>query len=108
MSSKRLLRAWPGLVLLCSATLSPQMPPQPARLVIDSDPSGAALTINGVSRGERTNATLNVSPGSYKVSVGASGGTPHCAGTLAIKVNSGQTATWLCTGTSWAKEGSIQ
>jgi hypothetical protein len=29
------------------------------------------LMINGVSRDERTNVTLNVSPGSYKVSVGA-------------------------------------
>ena len=110
MSSKkkRLLRAWPGLGLLCSGALLPQMPPQPARLVIDSDPTGSALTINGVSRDDRTNVTLNVSPGSYKVSVGTPGGTRYCPGRLSIKVNSGQTATWVCTGTTWTKEGSIQ
>jgi hypothetical protein len=83
------------------------MPPQPAKLVVNSDPAGATTTINGVIRGERTNVTFNVSPGTYKVSVGAAGGSAYCLGTLSVTVNSGQTAMWECVGKRWTKEGSI-
>ena len=106
MSWKRLLKVLPGLAFLYWPAVSPQMPPQPAKLVVNSDPAGATTTINGVSRGV-TNVTFNVSPGIYKVSVGGPGEKAYCSGTLSVTVNSGQTATWECVGTRWTKEGSI-
>jgi len=93
-----------GLVFLYPPALLAQMPSQPGTLVINSEPTtGATVTINGKTTGKQTNATFIVSPGSYTVSVGSEGGNPYCAA-KSIPVGPGQTAVWLCSGTTWAKQ----
>jgi len=69
MGSIKLRRMVLVSFLLLPSGLVPQMPPQPARLIITSDPAGAIVTINGTAMGRRTNATFAVSPGSYAVTV---------------------------------------
>ena len=86
--------------LLFPFTMTPQMPPQPGYLVINSEPTGATVTINGKITNQPTNATFVVSPGTYTVSVAGRGGKPNCPG-IAITVSSGQTVTRVCTGTTW-------
>ena len=90
-----------GLIFLYPPALLAQMPSQPGTLVINSEPTtGAMVTINGKATGKPTNATFIVSPGTYTVSVGSKGGNPYCAA-KSIPVGPGQTAVWLCSGTTW-------
>lgn len=88
-------------LLLFPLALLPQMPPQPARLVIKSIPTGAKITINGRAMNPRTDITFVVSPGIYKVSVSGDAGKPNCA-EKTVQVYSGQTATLICSSTAWA------
>lgn len=104
MSYKISLETLLGLVLLCPPAMSPQMPPQPCKLVIKSEPTGARVTINGVIRDKPTDVTFIVSVGTYTVSVGVEGGKPYCAGTPIILKTPGQTAEWLCSGTAWVEQ----
>jgi hypothetical protein len=90
------------MVLLAPVTGIPQMPPQPARLIINSSPANASITVNGRKLGQRTNATLIVSPGTYTVMVGDQGSDPSCPASRATVV-SGQTATWSCSGNHWTQ-----
>lgn len=92
-----------GCMLLAVALPGrPQLPPQPARLIIQSNPANAAITVNGKKIGQRTNATLIVSPGTYSVAVGDAGTAPSCSASSA-KVSSGQTVTWVCSGNQWTE-----
>jgi hypothetical protein len=55
-----------------------QLPQQPARLVIKSNPEGATITIDGKTMSQKTNATFVVSPGTHYVSINSAGGNPTC------------------------------
>lgn len=81
---------------------TPQMPPQPAKLVIRSDPANATITINKAKTSQRTNATFTVSPGTYTVTVGDAGSSTACAASTAT-VASGETAVWSCSGHQWTQ-----
>lgn len=87
-------------LLLCPLTLRPQMPPQPGKLVILSEPQGATVTINGKQVSQPTNATFLVSPGGYTVSVASPDGKLSCPATT-LSVSSGQTTTADCSATGW-------
>jgi PEGA domain len=89
-----------ALALLFPPALSLQMPPQPGKLVIRSEPTGATIAINGKATGQQTDATFVVSPGTYKVSVGGPDGKSNCVGII-LTVASGQTVGGVCSGTSW-------
>ncbi|MGA8108455.1 MAG: PEGA domain-containing protein [Acidobacteriaceae bacterium] len=102
MPSRRFLQPLAASVLLIPLFASPQMPPQPAKLIVDSDPPSAAITVNGRKISQRTNATLIVSPGTYTVTVGEKGSATWCAASTATVV-SGQTATWSCSGNKWVQ-----
>jgi hypothetical protein len=103
MSAPRMLLAieiplcW---VLLCSPAIRIQMPPQPGKLVINSEPPGAAITINDKRTNQATNATFVVSPGSYTVSAQGGGGKVNCP-TITLRVVSGQTVVRSCPGADW-------
>jgi hypothetical protein len=86
-------------IFLCPAALSPQMPPQPGKLVISSDPVHATITINGNKVTQVTNATFMVSPGRYAIVVASQDGRLRCNGTLSV--SAGQTATGSCTASGW-------
>jgi hypothetical protein len=86
-------------ILLCPAALSPQMPPQPGKLLISSEPAGATITINGNKVSQHTNATFLVSPGRYAIVVTSQDGRLKCSG--ALSVSAGQTAGATCTATGW-------
>ena len=88
-------------VLLFPPASTPQMPPQPGKLVIRSEPAGATVTVNGKITNQPTNATFVVSPGTYTVSVAGETGKPNCP-EITVKVSSGQTVERVCSGTSWA------
>lgn len=77
---------------------SPQMPPQSAKLVIQSEPVGATVTINNQQMHSATNATFVVSPGSYVVSVAA--GALVCPN-ITLTVSAGEKLTKTCTSTGW-------
>jgi PEGA domain len=86
-------------ILLCPASLRPQMLPV-GRLVISSEPPGATVTINGKPQRQPTNATFVVSSGDYKVSVAGPDGKTMCAVTT-VTVSQGQTVTRNCTASGW-------
>lgn len=86
--------------LLCSAGLSLQMPPQPGRLVIRSEPSGAVIRIDAKEMPQRTDAVFVVSPGQYSVGVSSPDGRLNC-GERSVTVSSGQTLTMVCKENSW-------
>jgi hypothetical protein len=86
-------------ILLCPAALSPQMPPQPGKLVISSYPTDALIAINGKQVSQHTNATFLVSPGTYQIEVASTDGRIKCSG--ALTVAAGQTAGATCTATGW-------
>jgi hypothetical protein len=88
------------LNLLFATALWPQMPPQPGRLVILSEPAGAIVTINGKQVDQHTNATFLVSPGNYKVAVASSDGKLSCP-EITLSISSGQTVTSECIPTGW-------
>jgi PEGA domain len=92
-------------VLVASTMLLPtapraQMPPQPGKLVISSEPTGAVVTINGQKMSQPTNAVFAVSAGTYKVSVSSADGVLSCA-ELTLSVSGGQTAARQCTPKGW-------
>jgi serine/threonine protein kinase len=62
---------------------------EPGSLVIDSRPPGAAVTVNGVPRGQTPLSFDKVAPGDYIVSMRLSGFRPV---TLAVHVKSGERA----------------
>ena len=99
MGHKRSEKLLLVLVLLSPAALTPQMPPQPGRLAISSDPTGATVTINGQQMGQHTDATFVVSPGTYTVSVSLEGKL-SCSG-ISLTVSAGQTAGGKCTASGW-------
>ena len=92
-----------ALIVLCSLVSWSQMPPQPCKLVIKSEPPNATVTINGVS-GKHTEVTFIVTPGTYKVSVGGQGGNPYCAERSISLTTPGQMVAWLCSGTTWVPQ----
>jgi hypothetical protein len=87
-------------MLLLSPALWAQMPPQPGKLVISSEPSGAIVTINGQKMTQPTNATFVVSAGTYKVSVATADGVLVCS-QVTLSVSGGQTALRHCTAKGW-------
>ena len=86
-------------ILLCPAALSTQMPPQPGKLVISSEPPGATVSIKGSVVAQHTNATFLVSPGTYPIVVTSQDGKFKCTGSLTVV--SGQTASATCTAAGW-------
>jgi hypothetical protein len=94
-NSRRVLLAAMGFWPIA---LAAQMPPQTAKLVIISEPSGATVTINGNPMPSMTNATFVVSPGQYTVSVAA--GALVCPN-ITLKIAGGQTLTRTCTSMGW-------
>jgi PEGA domain len=97
-TSSRILSA---CILFLPAALHPQMPPQPGKLEILSDPPSATVTINGHRMAQLTNATFLVSPGVYSVSVASTDGKLRCASTP-MSVNAGQTVVHKCTAQGWS------
>ena len=93
-------RAAVGLVVLLPAAPRAQMPPQPGKLVISSEPSGAIVKINGHGMDQHTNAVFAVSAGEYRVAVSSADGALACP-EIKISVASGQTAARLCTAKGW-------
>lgn len=87
-------------LMLASFVLRSQMPPQPARLVISSEPTGAIVTINGHQVDQRTAATFVVSPGKYAVSVAAPDGSVKCP-EVVRKLAAGQTLILTCSAEGW-------
>jgi hypothetical protein len=77
---------------------SAQMPPQSAKLVILSEPSGATVKINGQTMHSTTSATFVVSAGTYTVSVAA--GALVCPD-IKLIVTGGETLTRTCTNMGW-------
>lgn len=99
----RLDTSWkllPYSLLLIPALLLPQMPPQPGRLTISSDPAGAIVTINGRQVSERTNASFVVSPGNYQVSVASQDGKLRCP-EITLTVGAGRTVARNCVANTW-------
>jgi hypothetical protein len=92
-------------LLLCPLALRPQMPPQPGKLVITSEPPGATVTINGNQVNQHTNATFLVSPGSYTVTVISRDGKLSCSPPTPLRVTSGQTVTGDCSAAGWKVSG---
>jgi PEGA domain len=94
---------------LFAFSIHPQTPPAPARLVISSEPTNAAVTINGNKMTQNTNATFLVSPGTYTIAVASADGKVACnqppnSGPKAartVTVSSGDTAQLDCTPTGW-------
>ncbi len=82
--------------LLLQGALS-QLPPQPATLIVRSNPSGARITINDRVMDHPTDATFKVAPGTYRVSVS---GNASCQ-ERSVNLASGQRLTLVCNGTSW-------
>ena len=89
----------PIAALMCPAALLPQMPPQPGKLAISSEPPGATVSINGKVMSQHTNATFLVSPGTYAIVVTSQDGRLKCTGSLSV--TSGQTASADCTMAGW-------
>jgi PEGA domain len=91
-----------GSAILGSPTAFAQMLSKPGTLVIKSEPSGAQVTINGVSANQTTDATFVVSAATYTVSVGTPSGKPNCP-PKAIQVGSGETVVWICAQSGWVQ-----
>jgi hypothetical protein len=89
-----------AMILLLPAAALPQMPPQQAKLVIYSAPSGALITINNREMQQRTNATFIVSPGTYSVAVQDTDAHLSCANP-SVQLSSGQTLVLTCTSSGW-------
>lgn len=78
-----------------------QMPEQPGRLVVRSNPTGASVMIDHRLRGH-TDVTFVVAPGrTYTVSVSGQGGNPNCPDKQ-VSVSSGQTVNLYCSGQNWS------
>jgi hypothetical protein len=77
------------LALLIAPAAFSQMPAKPGKLVLKSDPPGAKIVINGTTISEAAPATVVVSPGTYKVTIGT------CA-EQTIPVASGETKEIHC------------
>ena len=86
-------------LLLAPGAVRSQAPPV-GRLVISSDPPGAAVTINGSAMDQHTNATFTVSAGTYQVSVATADGSLRCP-EKSIAVSAGQTIAYTCTSGGW-------
>lgn len=102
MRARRFVLGLAAAAFSLAPAAGPQMPPQPGKLIIDSDPTNAPITVNGKKLSQRTRVTLIVSPGTYSVAVGEKGGNPNCSASTATVV-SGQTATWICSGNHWTQ-----
>src|ERR1700690_3456625 len=66
------------------------------RLHITSKPPEANITINGNPRPEKTDVTLVVSPGNYKVAITGGPGGLNSPGEIPFNVSSGQTVEVRC------------
>jgi hypothetical protein len=93
-------RALLALFLLFPAALLPQMPPQPGRLAISSEPQGADIYINGPKMSQPTPAVFVVSPGQYSILVQSPDGRYKCQ-VFSTKVNAGQTVPFNCALPGW-------
>jgi PEGA domain len=94
-------------IAMCWALLSASIPPlqspaQPGRLVINSTPAGALITVNGKGMKERTNATYVVPPGKYTVAVSGGEGNLKCAA-KEVNVSAGQETKVNCSVTGWTE-----
>lgn len=98
----RMRASWLSFLFLLPAFLWAQMPPQPGKLIISSDPAGADVTINGSHMGQRTNATFVVSRGQYAIAVSSQETNPklNCPAKT-LTVYAGQTYTLQCTAQGW-------
>jgi hypothetical protein len=104
MSARSELALVLGSTLLLAAAAWSQMPSQPGKLEIKSQPTGAQVVIGGKLIRQVTDATLIISPGSYSVAVGRAGGSPYCAAT-AVTIRSNETKVLVCNGTTWSSSG---
>jgi hypothetical protein len=100
MKHKTCRRNLMAAISLMPLGLWAQMPPQPGKLTILSEPSGAIVTINGNKMNQPTNATFVVSAGLYTVSVASADKSLACPDTP-LNVVGGQTVTRRCTVTGW-------
>jgi len=87
-------------VLFASFGLLSQTAARPGRLQIDSNPSGANITINGEAISQKTPASLVVSPGEYTIALSGNSGPPNCPPS-SFSVSSGNTTECYCSGTNW-------
>ena len=100
MRANQILMLLPAFFFLLPTGKQPQMPPQPAKLSIFSQPAGAVVTINGRQMQQRTNATFVVSPGTYQVAVENSNPPLHCPA-RAVTLTAGETLAVTCTSNGW-------
>ncbi len=105
MKNRKIRRMLSALMLVFPVGLQSQMPPQPDKLVINSDPTtGAVVTINGQQQPQRTNATFIVSPGTYQIKV-VQGSQPAFTcikdGKNSVPISPGQTVVLTCTPGGW-------
>jgi PEGA domain-containing protein len=91
-------------LLLSSSSIHPPaallQSPGFGRLVIQSSPTGATISINGTQKQEQTNTTYVVGPGDYSVSVS---GSASCGG-QSFHVDSGGTTTIICKDGKWTQQ----
>lgn len=87
-----------SLLLFCP--LFAQLPPRAGRLVVTSDPTGAIIMVNGAQTMQRTNATLVVASGDYKLSVSDPRGGLACS-EITLHVQAEETVTRHCTSAGW-------
>jgi hypothetical protein len=85
--------------MLLAPALLAQAPVKPAILSIKSVPPEAAIVVNGETWRQKTNATVVVPPGTYRVSV-TSDQLKKCP-PKAVNVGAGTRAEITCTETGW-------
>jgi hypothetical protein len=93
------LEMFPWAAFILPPALSSQSPGfNWGRLVVNSDPAGARITIGGDAKGQ-TNATFVLNPGDYSVSVS---GSANCPGQT-FHVSAGGTTTITCKDGQWSQ-----
>jgi hypothetical protein len=86
--------------LLFPAAVAPQMPPQPGKLIINSNPVGLTIKIKDNPTKQLTNATFIVSAGRYTVSIADANGNVVCP-EITLSVSPGQTIQRNCPSKDW-------
>ncbi len=87
----------PILVILLSTVATLSQMPSLARLIVQSNPRGAQISVNGKQTGQTTNAMFVVAPGDYTVSLSGAAKCPD----QNVSLHSGQTITMICTNENW-------
>ena len=90
-------------LLLLPALLLSQRPPTPGKLSVTSDPTGAAIKIDGKSMGRSTPFTFIVSPGGHTLVLEGESVPQPCATPTTVTVRSGSTASIRCSSAGWGQ-----